>query len=161
MSRNRIPYAMRTFIEQVKEHREDAEVEVEEPDGFGVYRRLTLDEETSNWLEPHLSVLRDNRIANHFTSRGGKAIIDFATSSLADDAARFSLPHVGRDPEPEGAFGDYNLDDQVEAVEARRKELNAIPVAQLREEYGYGDGFKKPAIIDAIIAEEFTGPDED
>jgi len=152
----RQPYAMKTLIEQVSQKREDATATADEADGLGVYRQVTFDEETSNWLEPIIGVIaqKDRRINSYFTSRGGMLIINFVSDYRADSREPFALTAVERvlasDP-----------DTQAEAVEARRKELNAIPVADLREEHGYTKEFSKAAIIDVLIAEEFSGPDED
>jgi len=94
----RIPKAMKTLIAQVHETREDAEVNLGEPDGFNVYRQVSFDDQTSKWLTPIIDLIapKDARITNHFTSRGGMLIIDFSTGINADDNSRFLLPEVDK-----------------------------------------------------------------
>lgn len=150
---SRIPPAMKTLIAQVKQHREDAEIEVEEPDGFNVYRRVSFDEHTSNWLDEHLSVFgaHDKRIANWFTSRGGHIIIDFVADRRADNSEPFSLPHPERVDAPKE-------EAPVELIEyeGRNAELREMKAGALREEFPeYAELPNKDSIVEAILKDEF------
>lgn len=155
---SRIPPAMKTLIAQVLQHREDAEVNTEEPDGFNVFRRVSFDEQTSNWLEEHLSIFgsADKRIANWFTSRGGHIIIDFVADRRADNAEPFALPQAEWvSPPPAEADAEVNalLD-----YEGRNAELRELRAGQLREQFPqHADLPNKDAIVEAILAEEGLG----
>jgi hypothetical protein len=145
---------MRTLVAQVKEQREDAEIEFEDVDGYNTYRRVSFDEQTSNWLEPIISLIgpKDRRIKGHFTSRGGMLIVDFVADGRAEGSEPFPIPQVEKvlTEEPEEDLPDEDVD-----VEARRKELNSFTAAELRAEYPEFEDKKKSDLIDAIIADEF------
>lgn len=105
----RIPYAMQTLIQQVFDHKEDAEVNVEEEDGLGVYRQVTFDEQTSKWLHPIISLIarEDGRIQSFHLSRGGMLLVNFGTGPEVETRDLFLIPQVDavlNPPEPAMKF---------------------------------------------------------
>lgn len=89
--------AAQQLIDQVKAHREGAEAEVDaETDGLGFNRSVTFDEKTSQWLDPVLDVLKDERIAAKTTSRAGRLTVTFVPDTRADFATPFEIESVDR-----------------------------------------------------------------
>lgn len=138
----RIARSLSTLIRQVETERKNTEYELGDPDGIGVVRDVKFDKSTSKWLKPLIDVARDNRIAN-VSHTGGQTTVTVVADPRADSRDNFLLTEVEQILEPE------------DEREARRKELNAIPVADLRENTGFGDDVKKADIIDHILDAEF------
>lgn len=94
-----------------------------------------------------------------------REVIDVLEDSPEDrepDSVRTELAELTDDdddpetPEVEDTIVDEFADPthSPEARAARKKELHAISVAELRETYGYDDESKKKDIIDEILADE-------
>lgn len=120
---------MQTLIQQVFDHKEDAEVNVEEEDGLGVYRQVTFDEQTSKWLHPIISLIarEDGRIQSFHLSRGGMLLINFGFGPEVETRDPFLIPQVDAvlNPKPEyvddGSFSEAEQDkDTAEAKPAKK-----------------------------------------
>ena len=152
---SRTPLAMRTLIRQVQSLRESVETEASDLDGLNVFRKVAFDADTSEWLAPLAEVYgTDPRIADHYI-RDDRLFVVFVPDIRADQAkpdfVLAGIDAVLNDPEPSE---NENLDNR---LEQRRKELQAVAVADLREEYpGYED-YKKPDLIDAVLRDEGFG----
>ena len=162
----RIPYAMRAMIDEIAKSHEDAVLETRDPDGFGVWRTLVLDAETTKTYDVLLDELLDSRIASKSVNTDGQYIVRFVSDKRADDATPFYLDkalEVLNDDS--GVRVDQIIHEPVsEPSEAelkeRRAELAKIPVATLRSSYTLRDGTefgpndKKRDIVDAILTDE-------
>lgn len=137
----RIAYALSTLIRQVEAKKKNAEYELGDPDGLGVIRDATFDKSTSKWLKPVIDVARDARITD-VSSRSGKVKVTVVPDIRADLRDEFLLSEVDAVLNPE--------DERDE----RRKELQAIPVAELRETYDYDTDAKKKDIIEEVLRKE-------
>lgn len=138
---SRIAYALSTLIRQVEAERKNAEYDLGEPDGLGVIRDVKFDKSTSKWLKPLIDVARDSRIAD-VSSASGRVTVTVVGSIRADTRDEFLLSEVDAVLNP------------VDEEEVRRKELQAIPVADLRETYDYDSDSKKADIIEEVLRAE-------
>jgi hypothetical protein len=87
----RDPYAIDTFITELREQHAKATAEREgEPDGFGVYRTFRFDKASSKTLAKILPVLADNRIAS-FEEDEGHMLVTFTHRISADERRTFAL----------------------------------------------------------------------
>lgn len=85
------PPAARTLIDQVRDHRPDAEATANgEVDGYGVTRSVTFDAKTSKWLDPILEAIDDPRIAD-VTHKAKKTTVTFVGDARADYADEFDI----------------------------------------------------------------------
>jgi len=139
----RIAYALSTLIRQVETQKKNAEYELGEPDGLKVVRSATFDKSTSKWLKPLIDVARDDRIAD-VSSRSGQTTVTVVPDIRADRKGEFLLGEVDAILNPE------------DERDVRRKELQGIAVADLREQYGYEKDWKKADIIDDVLRKEQT-----
>jgi hypothetical protein len=148
----RQPYAMRTLVHQITQERGEFDYELDDLDGLNVYRTIAFDEKTSKWLKPIIEVVasKDKRIEK---VSGEKYIaVTFVSDMRADTRDDFLLAEVEKILD--GGTETSSVRTEPDWDE-RRKELNKIKVAALREQYGYEEGvLSKKFIIDAIIHDE-------
>lgn len=152
----RIPYAMRAMIGEIEKINESAVLETREPDGFGVWRALTLDTVTTERMRELLDVLDDPRIEAKYVIDGQYGV-RFTSDRRADDAKPFSLDKAyliatgAQEEEPEEPV---ERDDDGPTRDERAKVLKAKPVADLRVKYNFPDSMKKAEIVDQILTDE-------
>lgn len=137
----RIAYALSTLIRQVETEKKNVEYDLGDPDGLGVVRDATFDKSTSKWLKPVIDVARDARIAD-VSQHSGKVKVTVVPDIRADLRDEFLLSKVDAILNPE------------DERDKRKKELQAIGVADLRETYGYDKDVKKADIIDDVLHKE-------
>lgn len=162
----RIPYAMRAMIDEIAKTHEDAVFETQSPDGFGVWRTLVVDSETTETFTVLLDELLDPRISRKSVDTDGRYYVTFVSDKRADDATPFYLDKALAVLNGDGAI---TIEDWVageglvrttKEAEERRKELGRITVEILRSSYTLQDGTefsakdKKRDIIDAILTDE-------
>ena len=156
---SRTPLAMRTLIRQVESLRPSAETELRDLDGLNVYRTVAFDEKTSEWIEPLAEVFASDERIDSYERVDGSIFVTFVADPRADRAKPdFVLAGIEAvlNDEPEQAENA----SLVERADARRKELQAIPVAKLREDHGYDPDEAHPsksALISEILTSEGFG----
>lgn len=141
----RITYAARTLLRQVAAHQQIDDTHAatfSNLDGFGVYRTLTFEDHLAALLAP-LEV--DPRV-----EKVDRASITFVTGRLADDASPFPVAEVAEIVE------DVSIDPDEAERDVREQELKAIPVADLRETYGYDKTWSKKEIVADVLESEFA-----
>lgn len=87
----RMPYAMKTLTNQIKDLRKSAKFEAGDEDGFGVYRSVTFDKPTSKWLGHAFDYIEDERIVGHRVSKDQLTVHFSTRSSEADDRDPFLI----------------------------------------------------------------------
>ena len=142
----RMPYAMRTITEEIGRVVEDAVLETQDPDGFGVWRTLVLDTETTKVFRDVLDMVDDQRIADRRVAPNGRYYLYFVPDRRADDAKPFSLDRAMKIlAEPEPAWP---------TREQRKAALSKMKVAELRAQYGLPSTTRKTEAIDLVLADE-------
>lgn len=149
----RIPYAMRTMIDEITAINPTAVGETRNPDGMGVWRALMLDAPSTEMLTPLLDELLDPRIESKFL-HNGRYTIGFVSDRRADDHRPFHLPKaykvlmtVEENKPEEGRFGGPSREN-------RKRQLDKQSVAELRAKYGYRYDKKKGEIVADILHHE-------
>lgn len=88
----RLPYAARTLVRQVLEHKPKANYEVHgDPDGLNVNRTIKFDKTVSKWLAPIVEALDDERIAEVELTEAGYLHVTFTEETIADQRTPFNL----------------------------------------------------------------------
>lgn len=83
----RIPYAMKTLIDEVTAARKSAKYEVGDADGVGVYRSITFDKATTKWLGHTFDYVEDDgRIIGY--GAGSKDTLTVLFSERSTEADR-------------------------------------------------------------------------
>lgn len=147
----RVPYAMRTLMNEIEQVNPKAIVTTGDPDGFGVWRKLVLDTVTTERLAELLDALEDTRIAGKGL-RDGQYSVSFVTDSRADNGKAFSLDRAyavataAPSPIEEVVSGPTR--------EERAREFRKMPVARLRRVYGYDTHWSKKEIVEALLIRE-------
>jgi hypothetical protein len=154
------------MIDEIAKSHEDAVFETRDPDGFGVWRTLLIDPETSETYTVLLDELIDKRISRKDVDDDGRYTVQFVADHRADDATPFYLDKaLDVLNDDSGVRVDQIITDEEDHVESeelkeRRAELNKIGVDTLREGYSLKDGTtfgpsdKKRDIVDAILTDE-------
>lgn len=150
----RVPYAMRTMIDEIDKINPKAVGETRNPDGFGVWRTLLLDKATTEMLLDLLDGMTDPRIASRVLHSNGQYSLTFVGDRRGDDHQPFNLHKaykvlttVEENKPEEGRFGGPSRED-------RRRQLNKSTVAKLRQQYGYRATMKKNDILNDILHHE-------
>lgn len=95
MNTARLARAAEVLRDQVMDLKPRTKVEwAGDPDGFNVYRSIVFSKATSNWLAPILDILSDPRVVSSETDDGGRLVVTFASSVIADRTTPFELEKV-------------------------------------------------------------------
>lgn len=158
----RLPYAMRAMIDEISKTHSRGVVETRNPDGFGVWRTLVLDQQITADYYVLLDELIDPRIAGREV-KDEQYYVHFVPDHRADDATPFHLDRamaVLRTPDAVTIEEIVEDEEDEDAARDLRAELQGFPVARLREEFTLSDGTtfgpkdKKRDIIDAILTDK-------
>jgi hypothetical protein len=87
----RMPYAMKTLTDQIKDLREKAKFEAGDEDGFGVYRSVTFDKATTKWLGHAFDYIEDERIVGYRVSKDQLTVVFSDRSVEADQRDPFLI----------------------------------------------------------------------
>ena len=91
----RLPRAAEVLRDQVMGLKPRTKVERHgDPDGFNVYRSIIFNKATSTWLAPILDIIDDPRVVSLETDDGGRLVVTFAPSVIADRTDSFPLEKV-------------------------------------------------------------------
>lgn len=157
----RIPYAMRTLIQQIGAVHE-VSVALSDLDGWGVYRTVTFGD------ADHLSDLFAALDTDPRVDTVDGTAITFTSSIRADLPDRFDIAGAQKvlgeeDADQEAAALQTLLQQESDAAEeydaeyaVREQELKATPVADLRKNYPDYADLKKNEIVQAVLEAEFA-----
>ena len=148
---NRKPLAMKRLVLEVQHNTENVEVDYHEPDGFGIYRVVRFDAESSRLIAPAMETIAavDKRIVQ-VTWVDGELAVEFVTTVLAEDMTPYSFGRVSKTlgPAEEG-------EDEPGELELRLADLQALSRAELDEMYPeYAEAKNKGDLIAAVLADE-------
>jgi hypothetical protein len=91
----RLPRAAEVLRDQVVNLKPRTKIEqTGDPDGFNVYRSISISKATAPWLAPILEIIDDPRIASLETDDGGRLVVTFAPTVIADRTDPFPLEKV-------------------------------------------------------------------
>lgn len=90
----RMPYAMKTLLDEITGERKSAKYEVGDEDGLGVYRSVTFDKPTTKWLGHTFDYVEDDRIIGYSVSKDQMTVLFSHKSSEADRKDGFLIPEA-------------------------------------------------------------------
>jgi hypothetical protein len=144
---------MRAVMTEVEAVNPKALVTTGAPDGFGVWRTLTLDAKTTEMLLPLLDNLNDPRVASRVLHSNDTYTLVFASDRRGDDAKPFGIDRAYRVMTAEPSEPVERLKSGPTRAE-RKRELDAYGVRALRKKFGYRDTMRKADVVNDILHNE-------